>query len=102
VCHPPSSLPPPHHPCVHHLQRRRHPPTLSLSDIGEHYTPSDPEVPLASLLRIADQVVAAKPGMRDEYMRAKSEEVSLEEFLGGELTSLLNHVMSGEGGRRRG
>lgn len=72
-----------------------------MNDIGEHYAPSDPEVPLASLLRIADQVVAAKPGLRDEYMRAKSEEVSLEEFLGGELTNLLNMVMSEEGGRRR-
>jgi hypothetical protein len=50
-------------------------PALSVSDVVGHYTPSDPEAPLTSLLALADQLVAAKPGLRDEYMRAKSEEV---------------------------
>ena len=52
--------------------------------------PSDSDVQLKALLELADEVIAAKAGLRDECVRAKSEDVSFEELLGPDNVEFLN------------
>ncbi len=56
--------------------------------------PSDGSAPLQQLLALADQVINCKPGLRDECMRAKSEDVAVEDLLGPDNVDMLHHMRS--------
>jgi hypothetical protein len=63
-------------------QRRQPEDVLAAIATPTGYRPGASDVSIKRLLRVADDVIASKPGLRDEFNRAVAEDITVEEVLG--------------------